>query len=66
MSLRLILWTLFLGYVGFLLASTKNASSLSIDIVGAFLGAVIGLALGAMFAKRARRRHIENAHEAPR
>ena len=66
MSLRLILWTLFLGYVGFLLASTKNASSFSIDIVGAFLGAVIGFALGAMFAKRARRRHIENAHEAPR
>ncbi len=45
MSLRLILWTLFLGYVGFLLASTKSASSVGIDIVGAFLGAMIGFGL---------------------
>jgi len=65
-SLRRILWILFLAYVGFLLASTKSASSLSIDIVGAFLGAVIGFALGAMFAKRARRRHVESMHGAPR
>jgi membrane protein YqaA with SNARE-associated domain len=56
MSPRLILWTLFLAYVGFLLASTKSAPSLSIDIIGAFLGAMIGFALGIMFGNRAHRK----------
>jgi hypothetical protein len=60
MSVRLIFWMLCMAYVGFLLAGTESASSLNILIAGAFLGAMMGFALGIMFANRAHRRHIEN------
>ena len=56
MSFRLILWTLCMAYVGFLLAGTKSASSLNVVIIAAFLGALIGFALGIMFANRAHRK----------
>jgi hypothetical protein len=48
---------LCMAYVGFLLAGTESASSLNILITGAFLGAMMGFALGIMFANRAHRRH---------
>jgi hypothetical protein len=56
MNLRLILWTLCMAYVGFLLAGTKSAPSLNVVIIAAFLGALIGFALGIMFANRAHRK----------
>jgi TRAP-type uncharacterized transport system fused permease subunit len=45
-----------MAYVAFLFASTKGASSLNVVIVAAFLGALIGFALGIMFANRAQRK----------
>ena len=60
MSVRLVLWTPCMAYVGFLLAGAKNAAPPSIAITAAFLGAMIGFALGIMFANRAHRRHREN------
>jgi hypothetical protein len=56
MSLRLIFWMLCMAYVAFLLAGTNSVSSLNVFIVAAFLGALIGFALGVMFANRAHRR----------
>jgi len=58
MGVRLIFWTLCLAYVGFLLAGTKGVSSASVAVTAAFLGAMIGFALGVMFANRARRKRI--------
>lgn len=60
MNLRLIVWPLCMAYIAFLFASTKSASSLNMVIIAAFLGALIGFALGIMFANRAHRRHREN------
>jgi hypothetical protein len=60
MSLRLIFWPLCMAYVAFLLGSTKSASSLNVLIIAAFLGALIGFALGIMFANRAHRKaHLD-------
>ena len=58
-NLRLILWPLCMAYAAFLLAGTKNAPTLNVVIIAAFLGALIGFCLGIMFANRARRRHRE-------
>jgi len=55
MNLRLILWTLCMAYVGFLLANTNGASPLTVAIA-AFIGALIGFALGIMFGNRAHRK----------
>jgi uncharacterized integral membrane protein len=49
-----------MAYVAFLFASTKNAPSLNVFITAAFLGALIGFALGIMFVNRAQRRHRES------
>jgi membrane associated rhomboid family serine protease len=49
-----------MAYVGFLLAGTKSAAPPSIAITAAFLGAMIGFALGIMFANRAHRRHTQH------
>lgn len=57
MSLRLIFWTLCMAYACFLLAGSKAASSPSVAITAAFLGAMMGFALGIVFANRAHRRH---------
>jgi hypothetical protein len=59
-NVRLIFWPLCMAYVAFLLAGSKNAPSLNVVIIAAFLGALIGFALGIMFANRAHRRHREN------
>jgi RsiW-degrading membrane proteinase PrsW (M82 family) len=61
MNFRLILWTLCMAYVGFLLAGAKNASSPNVVVTAAFLGALIGFALGVMFANRAHRKAHLNA-----
>ena len=59
-NLRLVFWPLCMAYVAFLLAGTKNAPSLNVFIVAAFLGALIGFALGIMFANRAHRKaHVD-------
>jgi RsiW-degrading membrane proteinase PrsW (M82 family) len=55
-NLRLVIWPLCMAYVAFLLASTKSPSSLNMLIIAAFLGALIGFALGMMFANRAHRK----------
>jgi len=41
---------------GFLLTGTKRTSSLSVPITAAFLGAMIGFALGIIFATHLRTR----------
>ena len=56
MNLRLIFWPLCMAYIGFLLATTKSASSLNVVIIAAFLGALIGFALGIMYGNRAHRK----------
>jgi membrane protein YqaA with SNARE-associated domain len=49
-----------MAYVGFLLAGAKSAPSLNVLIIAAFLGALIGFALGIMFANRAHRKaHLD-------
>jgi hypothetical protein len=45
-----------MAYIAFLFASAKNAPSLNVFITAAFLGALIGFALGIMFANRAHRK----------
>ena len=57
MSLRLIFWTLCMAYACFLLAGTKGAFSPGIAVTAALLGAMMGFALGVVFANRAQRRH---------
>jgi hypothetical protein len=58
MNLRIVLWTLCFAYVGFLLAGGKNASSITIVMAAAVIGAALGLGLGTMFNRRAARKHI--------
>jgi glycopeptide antibiotics resistance protein len=53
--LRLILWIPSLAYA-FLLWAGKNLASLDQDIFLAFLGAVLGFLLAAMFSIRQHRR----------
>src|SRR5580704_256136 len=55
-NLRLVIWPLCMAYVAFLLPTTKSAASLSVMIIAGFLGAMIGFALGIMFANRAHRK----------
>jgi ABC-type phosphate/phosphonate transport system permease subunit len=55
-NFRLVFWPLGMAYVAFLLAGTKGASSLDVVIIAVFLGALIGFALGIMFANRAHRK----------
>jgi RsiW-degrading membrane proteinase PrsW (M82 family) len=55
-SLRLVIWPLCMAYVAFLLATAKSAASLNMLIIAAFLGALIGFALGIMFTNRAHRK----------
>ena len=57
MSLRLIFWTLCMAYAFFLLAGTKGSFSPGIAVTAAILGAMMGFALGVVFANRAHRRH---------
>lgn len=57
MNLRLILWTVGMAYLAFLFAHNEGGSSLSVEFAAAFLGALIGFSLGAMFANRAKRKH---------
>jgi membrane protein DedA with SNARE-associated domain len=45
-----------MAYVAFLFASTRGAPTLNVVIIAAFLGALIGFALGIMFASRAHRK----------
>jgi hypothetical protein len=58
MNLRIVLWTLCFAYVGFLLAGGKNASSITIVMAAALIGAALGLGLGTMFNRRAARKHM--------
>ena len=55
-NLRLVIWPLCMAYVAFLVAGAKSVSSLSVMITAEFLGALIGFALGVMFANRAHRK----------
>ena len=58
MKLRLFLWTLCLAYVGFVLAGGRNASSITIMVGAALIGAASGFGLGTMFNRRAARKQI--------
>jgi hypothetical protein len=58
MTIRVVLWTLCLAYVGFLLAGGRNASSISVEMVAASIGAASGIGLGTMFNRRASRKHL--------
>jgi hypothetical protein len=56
MNIRLVLWTLCMGFAGLLLAR-GTPSITSISILGLFVGTGIGVALGMMFTHRAKRKH---------
>jgi hypothetical protein len=58
MNLRTVLWTLCLAYAGFLLAGGRNASSLTIALVAALIGAASGFGLGTMFNRRSARKQV--------
>jgi hypothetical protein len=55
-SVRLILWTLSMGYEGFLLAGQGLRTFNSLSITEACLGALTGFLLAIMFILRERRR----------
>jgi len=55
MYLRLVFWTVGMAYTAVLFARGNGGSSLS-DMSTAFLGAVMGFALGGMFANRVKRK----------
>ncbi len=57
MSIRLILWTMAMAYVGFLIAGRGAVSPLSLTTSGALLGAGVGLILALMFSRRGKRKH---------
>ncbi len=60
MYLRLAFWTGSMAYIAFLFAhfAPDNAHSLpGVMPTAAFLGALLGFALGWMFANRVKRRH---------
>jgi hypothetical protein len=57
MNIRLVLWTLCMGFAGFLLAGRGIASINSLSVLGLCVGAGVGVALGIMFARRAKRKH---------
>ena len=55
MNIRLVLWTLCMGFAGFLL-SRGTPSITSTAMLGLCIGAGIGVALGIMFTHRANRK----------
>ena len=57
MNVRILLWIIGLAYAGFLLAGGRNAPSQVVAISATVVGAMVGLGLGMMFARRARRKH---------
>jgi len=57
MSLRLILWTIAMAYVGFLIVGRGSVSSLGVTTSGALMGAGVGLILALMFSRREKRKH---------
>lgn len=57
MTVRIVLWTLCLAYVGFLLAGGKTLS-ITVMMAAVLIGAASGFGLGAMFNRRAARKHI--------
>ena len=54
--LRMIIWIPTLAYAGFLLLGGKNLASLGQVVYAAFLGALLGFLLAAMFTMRQLRR----------
>ncbi len=56
MNIRIVLWTLCMGFAGFLLAR-GTPSITSIAMLGLCIGAGTGVALGIMFTHRAKRKH---------
>ena len=54
--LRMIIWIPTVGYAGFLLLGGKNLASLGEDVLGVFLGVLLGFLLAAMFTLRQLRR----------
>jgi membrane associated rhomboid family serine protease len=57
MSSRLILWPVVMACVGFFILGKGSYEPLGMSISGALLGAVLGLLLASMFARRAKRKH---------
>jgi hypothetical protein len=56
MYLRLAFWTLSLAYTAFLFARGNGGSTPVVMLSAAFLGAVLGFALGGMFVNRVQRK----------
>jgi hypothetical protein len=56
MNIRVVLWTLCMGFSGFLLAR-GTPSITGMAILGLCIGAGVGVALGIMFTHRAERKH---------
>jgi hypothetical protein len=56
MSLRLILWTVVMAYVGFLIVGKGSNPPMGVTITGLLLGGGMGLVLAAMFSRRAKRK----------
>jgi len=56
MYLRLAFWTVAMAYVSFLFARGDGHSSPGTMLTAAFLGALLGFALGGMFANRVKRK----------
>jgi membrane associated rhomboid family serine protease len=57
MSIRLILWTIAMAYVGFLIVGRGSVSPLGVTTSGALMGAGVGLILALMFSSREKRKH---------
>jgi membrane associated rhomboid family serine protease len=57
MSIRLILWTMAMAYVGFLIVGRGAVSPISVTTSGALMGAGVGLILALMFSRRDKRKH---------
>jgi membrane associated rhomboid family serine protease len=62
MSIRLILWTLAMAYVGFLIVGRGAVSPLGVTISGALMGAGAGLIVALMFSRREKRKHQPSLH----
>lgn len=56
MYLRLAFWTMAIAYTSLLFARGDGRSSLSVMLTAAFLGALMGFAVGGMFVNRRRRK----------
>jgi hypothetical protein len=56
MNIRVVLWTVCMGFSGFLLAR-GTPSITGMAILGLCIGAGVGVALGIMFTHRAERKH---------